>query len=244
MISDTLHQVVFKLGWDTRRRNLDVARVLRPLLLNGQTLLDAGCGEYGLADFVGAANVIGMDINYPTHQGKNQAFVQASITSLPFANQSFEVVASVDVLEHLPLEARDKAIAELVRVAQSAVVLAFPCGQQAQETDQDFREKLVKLNKAQPDWLVEHLQNPYPSVESVLSKIKEEARKYHCKTDVIVSYSEHIKVSQVIRWAAAQSGILFVGLNLLAGLFTSLIPQPSGDSSYRAIVVVKFQESI
>ncbi|MDQ3257150.1 MAG: class I SAM-dependent methyltransferase [Acidobacteriota bacterium] len=241
MIRGTLHNLLFRLGWDTRCRNLDVTRALESISPPGQTLLDVGCGEYGLAAFIGAANVIRVDINRPLHWDKDQKFIRANITSLPFANLSFPVVTSVDVLEHLPPEARGRAIAELVRVARTAVVVAFPCGQQAQQTDKDFQRKLVKLGKTQPEWLVEHLQNPYPSVESVLLKIKAESIKYHYQSNTKIFYSEHIRVTQILRWTASRSGLLYIGINLLAGLLSSLIPHPSENNSYRAVILVKFQ---
>jgi len=168
-------------------------------------------------------------------------FLQADIASLPFADLSFPIVASVDVLEHLTLDIRDEAVAELMRVARTAVVVAFPFGQRARQTDEDFQRSLVKLEKAQPDWLVEHLQNPYPSVESVLLKIKEESMKYYRHSDIKISYSEQIKVTQMLRWAASRSELLYIGLNLFAGLLSPLIPQPTENNSYRAIILMKFQ---
>ncbi|HEX8652187.1 MAG TPA: class I SAM-dependent methyltransferase [Pyrinomonadaceae bacterium] len=244
MIPRAIHELLFKFGWDPRRRNLDVAHALQPILSQGQALLDAGCGEYGLAHFIGSAKVIDTDINRPTHLGKSQIFFRASVTSLPFANLSFPVVASVDVLEHLPLDVRDEAVAELVRVARTAMVIAFPCGQRARQVDEDFQRRLVKLDKAQPDWLVEHLQNPYPSVESVLSKIQAESMKYHRHSIMKIFYSEQIRVTQMLRWAASRSRLLYIGINLFAGLLSSIIPQPNENNSYRAMIFVKFQEGL
>lgn len=241
MATDAFHHLLFRYGWDTRCRNLDVARALKSFLPPERPLLDAGCGENGLADFIGAANVMSVDINQPPRRDKERKFIRASITSLPFANLSFPAAASVDVLEHLPSEARDKAIAELVRVARTAVVVAFPHGRQAEQIDKDFQNKLVKLKMPQPDWLVEHLQNPYPVVESVLLKIKSEAMKDHRQSNTKIYYSEHITVTQILRWTALRSKLLYIGSNLLAGLLSSLFPQPSENNSYRAVIVVEFQ---
>ncbi|MFL6228738.1 MAG: class I SAM-dependent methyltransferase [Pyrinomonadaceae bacterium] len=243
MILGKTHELLFKFGWDTRCRNLDVARALKLILSSGQTLLDVGCGDYGLADFVGSANTIGTDINCPTRRDKSQIFVQANITSLPFANLSVPVVASIDVLEHLPLDVRDEAVAELVRVARTAVVVTFPHGPRARQTDEEFQRSLVQLNKAQPDWLVEHLQNPYSSVESVLSKIKAESVKYHRYSEIKIFYSEQVKVTQMLRWAASRSDLLYIGINLCAGLLSSILPQPNEHNSYRAIILVKFHQA-
>jgi Methyltransferase domain len=73
-------------------------------------------------------------------------FFQSSIASLPLANLSFPVVASVDVLEHLPLEVRDAVVAEMFRVARTALIVAFPCGRRARQTDEDFQKSLVQVS--------------------------------------------------------------------------------------------------
>lgn len=241
MLSNLAHQLLFKLGFDTRCRNLDVARALAPVLSGGQTLLDAGCGDYGLADFVAAPNVVGTDITPPARRGQYRQFVRASITALPFAEKSFPVAASVDVIEHLPPEARERAVAELLRVAREAVVIAFPVGPRAQRTDEDFRQSLARKRRAEPDWLDEHLRNQYPTVEWVASKIEDEAQRTARRSDIRVFYSEHIKVTRLLRWSAARSGALYVGLNLLAGALAPVLPRPGETNSYRAVVLATFK---
>lgn len=235
------HQILFELGFDTRCRNLDVARALRPVIGEGQTLLDAGCGDYGLADFIASPNVVGTDIMPPTRRGRNRLFVRASITSLPFSAGSFPVAASVDVIEHLPPEARERAVEELLRVAREAVVIAFPSGARARRADEEFRDNLGAHGKAEPVWLGEHLQNQYPTVEWVASKIRDEAAKTARPSDIKISHSEHIKVTRLLRWSAARSGLLYVGLNLLAGILAPLLPRPDESNSYRAVVLAKFR---
>jgi SAM-dependent methyltransferase len=241
MIPGAIHELLFKFGGDTRRRNLDVARALKPVLSEAQTLLDAGCGEYGLADFLPATRVVGTDSICPARLGRRLTFFQASIASLPFANLSFPVVASVDTLEHLPFEMRDRALAEMFRVARAALVVAFPCGRRARQTDEEFQKNLARLDKAQPEWLVEHLQDAYPSVEWVLSKIRAESVKYDRPCDTTVCYSEQIRVTQILRWAAVRSDLLYIGINLIAGILGSIVPRPNANNSYRAIVLLRFR---
>lgn len=243
MIRGAIHELLFRFGWDTRCRNVDVARALRPVLSEAQTLLDAGCGEYGLADFLPSTEVIGTDSICPARRSRRLTFFQASITSLPFANLSFPVVASVDTLEHLPFEMRDTAVAEMFRVARTALVVAFPCGRRARQTDEEFHQRLVQLEKAEPAWLVEHLQDAYPTVESVLSKIRAESMKSHRPCDATVCYSEQIRVTQILRWAAVRSDLLYIGINLITGLLGSILPRPHENNSYRAIVLVKFRQA-
>ena len=55
-----------------------------------------------------------------------KGFVRADGSRLPFKDGSFDVVAAMDVIEHLPEDARAGFIRELCRVAKSAVVLSAP----------------------------------------------------------------------------------------------------------------------
>lgn len=241
-ILNASRELIFKLGWDTRCRNIDAAQTLESVLLPDSLLLDVGCGEYGLAHFVKAARVIGTDITCPVHHEQGRRFVRASVTSLPFAGLSFPAVASVDVLEHLSSEARDDAVAELLRVGRTCVVITFPCGACARRIDEDFRERLIQAHKTPPEWLREHLQNPYPSLEWALSRIAAEMTKHDRRAKIEISYSEQVRIAQLLRWAASRSSLLYIVLNLLFGLLIPFLPRPGELNGYRVIILIKFQE--
>jgi 2-polyprenyl-3-methyl-5-hydroxy-6-metoxy-1,4-benzoquinol methylase len=55
-------RALYRYGWDTRSRNLDALRMVRRVL-NGDGLLDAGCGAGGLATFLPGVQVTGIDIH-------------------------------------------------------------------------------------------------------------------------------------------------------------------------------------
>jgi hypothetical protein len=243
MLTGILRQLLFNVGWDTRCRNTDVARILKPLITQRSFLLDAGCGDYGLADFVRPAIVVGVDVSCPMQRNDNFIFICGSILTLPFSDHSIPLVASVDTLEHLPPITRVQAIGELVRVAGTAVVLTFPCGQLARYADEDFRNRLANRHKPEPCWLAEHLQNPYPEVESVLTTIQAEAARYHRSVRARIYHSEHIEIARVLRRAASRSKFLYIAANILTGLLLPIIPSPGRDNSYRTVVVAEFQSS-
>lgn len=58
-----------------------------------------------------------------------EGFVQADATALPFADMEFDATVCLDVIEHMPVEVRTKAISEMVRVSRRVVVVAFPVDQ-------------------------------------------------------------------------------------------------------------------
>lgn len=95
-------------------------------LIRGKNILDAACGEgYGTALLAQeAAWVTGVDIspdaiarakeNYGTC--RNIEFMEASIATLPFADQSMDVVVSFETIEHVPEDIQRRFLDEIARV--------------------------------------------------------------------------------------------------------------------------------
>lgn len=101
--------------------------------LNPQTLLDAGCGEGFVAEIFLSAmpslQVTGFDmledsVKLAQLRNPRGTFTVGDIYNTGFEENSFDVVVSFEVLEHL--HQPDKALAELARVAKDYVVLSVP----------------------------------------------------------------------------------------------------------------------
>lgn len=52
--------------------------------------------------------------------------IVADLRSLPFEDNSFDVVCVFEVLEHMPFEDSEKAIAEIARVSRSRAIVSVP----------------------------------------------------------------------------------------------------------------------
>lgn len=229
-------RLIFELGWETRTRNRDVAGAIRPLLAPNDTILDAGSGNYGIHMFLPNVNVVRTDINMTGDEVR-----QADLTRLPFSEEQFRLTTCIDVLEHLSPADRKQSIGELVRVTREVLCVAFPAGRMAWQVDEGFREMLAQAYKAEPEWLSEHLNNPFPDVDWVKNEINSAANtSRRTVSDVCILYSENIRVSRFIRRLAARSGRLFVVGNLVCGLLSAFIPKPGLSNSYRAIILVRF----
>jgi SAM-dependent methyltransferase len=85
-------------------RRLEVAPGLRPRLpVDGTDFIDISAPALGKL------------------QGRGARVVQSQITSLPFADATFDLVCALDIIEHV--EDEDGALSEISRVAKSGAVL-------------------------------------------------------------------------------------------------------------------------
>jgi hypothetical protein len=105
-------------GSDTFIRHRYAAALIRKY--TPETVLDVG-GEGFLRHFVGNVRVTSANI-------KEGADVQYVGDSLPFGDGSFDLVVSIDTLEHLPKGFRTHFCKELLRVARKGIVVCAPLG--------------------------------------------------------------------------------------------------------------------
>lgn len=158
---------------------LERLRAERPLM----SVLDFGGADgalgraldlYGLADHY-EVTVADIDLSQATLRRPIRAL--ASIDpdgKLPFADGSFDVVASSDVFEHIPPEARPRWATELHRVSRGGQVHTMPCDSadgRFASTAADRRFAAWYTNRfGEPErWTEEHLAMGTPQLEEVTS---------------------------------------------------------------------------
>jgi SAM-dependent methyltransferase len=99
---------------------------------NAKFIFEAGCGE-GFSSrqiiSIGCSKFIGLDINLESvFMAQNKcptcSFLQGDILNLPFSDSIFDLVVSLEVLEHL--EEPFAALDELCRVSREWLILSVP----------------------------------------------------------------------------------------------------------------------
>lgn len=237
---------LYRWGWDVRCRNIVPARLIAAHVRSGakhQALLDVGCGGLGLAVFLPDTAVTGTDLTPPQTLAANLTFQVADVTRLPYADQQFKAVSCIDVLEHLPPESRQKALRELVRVAEEALIVACPTGNDARKLDAHFHKACQSRNVAAPSWVIEHLQQAPMErgwmAEALAGAADELGRKITCRA----TYCEPLWICRLIRACAVRSRLLYALANLCFGLFVPCKASSEPAGCYREIIFAEFSNA-
>jgi ubiquinone/menaquinone biosynthesis C-methylase UbiE len=158
-------------------------------LPDSSKILEVGSGTLGLSRYL-RREITGIDINTKGPRFEHMRLVTANAWDLPFEDQSFDVVVSMDMLEHIPPMYREQVVRELLRVSKSKVFLAFPSGEEAEVWEAKARNvydnvmKRFKNNKTRAkvfahrnSFLLEHAQYGLPKVQEVSQYIRSSGQK-------------------------------------------------------------------
>lgn len=144
-------------------RYLIVANLIKQIIGTNEKpkILDVG-GKKGLLREFGIKSTI-----FDMEESDEKDYIQGDALHMPFADSSFDVVVSCDVLEHIPEKFRDKFITEMVRVTKEYVVIGAPFSQggvgKSEVTANDFYRD---ISGEEHRWLEEHIENGLPDRRS------------------------------------------------------------------------------
>jgi SAM-dependent methyltransferase len=143
--------------YDLYERHAVVSRLLRQANTDEQAvILDVGGRAELLARFV-PYRVVSVNVD---GSGK----LAGSGLALPFADNSFSAVVSIDTLEHLPRASRLPFLRECLRVARRHILFAAPLGSQGHSQHEKQLDQLYRSVHGQPHtYLDQHIQCGLPS---------------------------------------------------------------------------------
>lgn len=114
----------YNLNYDSKERFISYHNQIRLIVeTKPKKILEIGVGNKTVYHYLTSLgiNVIGCDIN-----SKLKPDVIGDIRSLPFKDNSFDLVVAFEVLEHLPFEEFEKALNEMKRVSNNKVIISIP----------------------------------------------------------------------------------------------------------------------
>jgi hypothetical protein len=129
------------------------------------TVLEVGSGYVGIVPYINRT-VIGVDAEFPDDPIP-QLIPVVSKGPLPFRDKTFDLVISLDTLEHLPREHRQAFCTELIRTATGGVIIGFPEGTAAAKQDATLEAYYVKEHGTTHPYFVEHRNYGVPKGEEV-----------------------------------------------------------------------------
>jgi len=142
-------------------------------------LLEVGSGSAGITWFLRDASIRMCLADQTPQVLKARATATAwrvctDALVLPFRDNEFDVVVSLDTLEHIPQNQRQRFAEELKRVSRVGVVLSCPADSadgrfQASRFDRLLWDSVRARAKAVPGWLEDHLDKGHPEVAELMN---------------------------------------------------------------------------
>lgn len=111
---------------------------------------------------------------------KNMEFINWDSLNMPFNENNFDLVFSLDMLEHIKPEKRLDAIKEIVRVSNKYCIIAFPYWKFWSLIDELFNEYYSEKDWKVEWWLKEHIENWVPN-KDLINSVKNEFKNYEVK---------------------------------------------------------------
>jgi len=114
----------FQKEYDSKTRFISYWHQINELLSLGPNIvLEIGIGNRFLSDYLKSRRINIVTLDFDKRLNPD---IAGSVLLIPFHNESFDVVACYEVLEHLPYQDFPDALGEIYRVSSRYVILSLP----------------------------------------------------------------------------------------------------------------------
>tara|TARA_R110001583_G_scaffold152016_1_gene303815 strand:+ start:15862 stop:18756 length:2895 start_codon:yes stop_codon:yes gene_type:complete len=202
------------------------------------TVLEIGAnGHYNLISYLPDADITFSDINDQPITN-NIKFIKADASNLPFSDGEFDFVISLDVLEHVPEDKRQKVITECTRVSSKAFILACPIDNDGKTTKSErvANDVFLKFHGMEHPWLKEHFDEGLPTFDYVNGIIEDLSIPFHSFQCGKLEWWESLMKMHYMESADHRFHEAFELLNLHYNQY--LHAQDSGGDCYRAFWII------
>jgi hypothetical protein len=158
--------------------NPDVAMRYLPIveIIGAHGLADevteVGSGSVGIAPYL-ERPFTGLDTDLGRSTHPLMTPISASVLDTGFPSASRPCVVSTDMLEHVPVELRQGAVDELVRITGKLLILAVPSGADAEAHDREMAERFREHRGAEHRFLLEHVEHGLPTREQLRGYVEQ-----------------------------------------------------------------------
>lgn len=223
-------------------RYYPVVKAITRLKLDKAKILEVGPGSLGIIPYF-QREIDGVDIDFSGPKTNLLNKIIGTATNLPFKKNFYDVVISVDVLEHIPKEQREVAIEELIRVAKKLAVIVVPTGEKSQQQDSELSVRWQKMKKGKNQFLEEHVQNGLPSNHEILVTIDKALRKFGKKAKIKSTPNLNLLIRSILMksWIS-KSKLMYAAYMKGFLLLLPILHLANFGNCYRTVVVIEFSE--
>lgn len=188
----------------TLRDLVEQHRTTRPL-----SILEVGGAGSPLRQFLPEDTITALDRTATGERGD----IQGDARAVPFADASFDVVLSTDMLEHIPAADRPRVLDEQARVAREFAIIAAPFHTPATERGEQTLDGLYTALSGHPHhWLAEHRARGLPTE----------------------AWMEDLLSTRRLRWAKTPQGLLVLWpLTTMLAFLAEVLPDQGAHETYR-----------
>lgn len=221
-------------------RYLPIVSTLKEHNLENSKILEVGSGSLGIIPYL-KKPIDGIDIDFSGPQTPLLNKIKGSSLELPFRKNSYEVAICVDTLEHIEKGQREKAIAEILRVANKMVVIVVPVGNLSEIQDKKLERYYQKVFHQKNNFLSEHVKNGLPTTDEVLVILDRVLAKLGKKAKISSFPILNLKIREFLMktWISDSRFIYYLYLKGYL-LLLPLLRLANFGNCYRRMFVVEF----
>jgi hypothetical protein len=212
---------------------------MKSLNLANDSILEVGAGSISIGRYL-KRQVVSVDPALPQVTEPWSKRILASACALPFPDRAWDVVCSIDMLEHIPEPSREQVLKEMVRVTRRAIVVAAPTGAHAYAHDCSLNDYHVHQHGVGHRFGLEHIKFGLPDREKVVELLSKASDATGRKLKLKVVPNNNLKLR------SAYMRLSFNRRQLVRSMYVALYPlaylgriHDRGDC-YRSIFVGEF----
>lgn len=158
-------KILEDLPFDLFMRNFIITQIVDQIRNQKKLkILDVG-GRNGSLKFENDDYVI-LDIRTIDNDIEKNCYFQGNAKCIPFKDESFDIVISSDLYEHIPQQDRKIALDEMLRVSKKFIILGAPFySPEIEKSEIILNDYYLKLNGEDHPWLKEHIEIGLPDIE-------------------------------------------------------------------------------
>jgi len=223
-------------------RYLITARIIEQITQGTKQVkvLDVGGKKGLLRDFGIKSTVIDMEA------GEENDYIQGDALNMPFKDESYDVVVSCDVLEHIDRSDRKQFVSEMLRVSKGFVILCAPFNRPGvAKAEVEANEFYKEMTNKDHRWLIEHITNGLPStveLEKFLDNRKIFYRSFnHLPIQIWLLTTKIHLLHSVYGDVPA---IIDLAKKAYENYYSSLCDYDFDESGYRTFYIINKNESV